>query len=308
MTVNSTGDTTSWDDYDAWGMLLEQRSGNLGQANSRYKFIGKELDQETGYDYFGARCYDARIGRWLSVDPLAEKYWGWSPYAYGADNPAKVIDPNGAGWWDAVRGGFNAAESSIMPSLRVNPSDYQGEDRGDYARGQTSVDVATMVMSADVAVSATGASGLGVVIAPETGLVSLVLVSAPAALVAGGAAIVAANAAGQVVADGRYWGSISVSSGDKVPNDQLNPPSARGNAPTSKQDGAAVEIHHENQSPDGPYKEMTRTEHRGKGNYKKHHDTAKKSEIDREKANSDRREYWKDEWDSGRGGWNQNNE
>jgi RHS repeat-associated protein len=97
MTVNSTGDTTSWDDYDAWGMLLEQRSGNLGQANSRYKFIGKELDQETGYDYFEARYYDARIGKFLSVDPLAGKFPSWSPYAYSFCNPLRFTDPSGMG-------------------------------------------------------------------------------------------------------------------------------------------------------------------------------------------------------------------
>jgi hypothetical protein len=42
-----------------------------------------------------ARYYDARVGRWMSVDPLAEKYPRWSPYHYSQDNPLLRVDPDG---------------------------------------------------------------------------------------------------------------------------------------------------------------------------------------------------------------------
>ena len=54
------------------------------------------LHAETGFSYFGARYYDSDIlTGWLSVDPMADKYPGLSPYAYCAWNPIRVVDPNG---------------------------------------------------------------------------------------------------------------------------------------------------------------------------------------------------------------------
>ncbi|NLT51493.1 MAG: hypothetical protein GXX85_11300 [Ignavibacteria bacterium] len=44
---------------------------------------------------FAGRYYDSETGRWLQVDPMADKYPGWSPYNYCADNPLKNVDPNG---------------------------------------------------------------------------------------------------------------------------------------------------------------------------------------------------------------------
>ena len=60
------------------------------------KFAGKELDEETGYGYFGARCMDHELMTgWLSVDPMADKYPNISPYVYCAWNPIKLVDPDG---------------------------------------------------------------------------------------------------------------------------------------------------------------------------------------------------------------------
>ena len=61
-----------------------------------FTFTGKERDEETGYGYFGARYMDHELmTMWLSVDPMADKYPGISPYAYCAWNPVKYIDPDG---------------------------------------------------------------------------------------------------------------------------------------------------------------------------------------------------------------------
>ncbi|SFG78361.1 RHS repeat-associated core domain-containing protein [Prevotella sp. KH2C16] len=66
-------------------------------STQRYKYNGKELDRMHGLDWYdyGARHFDASIGRWMCVDPLVEKYHGISPYAYCLNNPIRYVDPDG---------------------------------------------------------------------------------------------------------------------------------------------------------------------------------------------------------------------
>lgn len=74
--------------------MIEQHSYS-GDYTNRYKFNGKELDEETGYYYYGARYYNPRLSLWLSVDPMALKFPNWNPYNYTMQNPINLIDPSG---------------------------------------------------------------------------------------------------------------------------------------------------------------------------------------------------------------------
>jgi RHS repeat-associated protein len=78
-----------------FGETMAQQLGS-NYYNSPFKFNGKELDEETGFYYYGARYYDPKISLWLSVDPLAEKRMGLSPYNFVQNNPLNRIDPDGA--------------------------------------------------------------------------------------------------------------------------------------------------------------------------------------------------------------------
>lgn len=92
-------DIKSYTNYYPFGMKMPGRYGNDGDKY-KYGFNGMESDDEmynqegNSYD-FGARMYDSRIGRWLSVDPLSGKYPSLSPYNFVANSPLRFIDPNG---------------------------------------------------------------------------------------------------------------------------------------------------------------------------------------------------------------------
>jgi len=71
------------------------------REKKRQKVNGKELDRMHGldtYDY-GARQYNPVTARWDRVDPLCEKYYSISPYAYCANNPVKYLDIDGREIW-----------------------------------------------------------------------------------------------------------------------------------------------------------------------------------------------------------------
>jgi len=78
---------------------MAAQHSRYGDYSTRYKFNGKEQDQATGFYYYGARYYEPSLSRWLSTDPLAEKYQGFSPYNYTLNNPVRFVDPDGRYPW-----------------------------------------------------------------------------------------------------------------------------------------------------------------------------------------------------------------
>jgi RHS repeat-associated protein len=107
-------------DYYPFGMTMPGRSYNA--HTYRHGFTGheKENDLAEGIYTTEYRLYDARVGRWLSIDPLFEKYVGMSPYNYCMLNPAMMVDPDGKAvetLWDLANVGigiesFNSNVSS----------------------------------------------------------------------------------------------------------------------------------------------------------------------------------------------------
>ena len=92
--VDENGVTEHFDEYYPFGATYVQESA---PNNRRYKYNGKELDRMHGLNLldYGARWYDPLLGRFTTMDPLCEKYYSISPYAYCANNPVNYVDPDG---------------------------------------------------------------------------------------------------------------------------------------------------------------------------------------------------------------------
>lgn len=98
--LDQAGSVKEQNDYYPFG-LRQERSDYALLAGSRFKYNGKE-EQTTGnlgYLDYGARMYDAGLGRWFGADPQAEKHYNQGVYNYCADNPVNHIDIGGRDWF-----------------------------------------------------------------------------------------------------------------------------------------------------------------------------------------------------------------
>ena len=83
--------------YAPYGEIISEYNTHvMGEAFPKYAFNAKELDEETGMYYYEARYYAPPT--FTSRDPLFEKYFWMTPYAYCANNPVKYVDPDGREW------------------------------------------------------------------------------------------------------------------------------------------------------------------------------------------------------------------
>jgi RHS repeat-associated protein len=96
-------------------VFIEERNNKW---NTPYLFNAKELDEETGLYYYGARYYEPRVSVWINPDPLQERHPNMSTYAYVGNNPINAIDPNGM---DSIQ--RNDAVQRAQEYVAKNPGD-----------------------------------------------------------------------------------------------------------------------------------------------------------------------------------------
>ena len=97
--INQSGAVQQVNHYYPFGGLFGE---SLQTSNQPYRYNEKELDRFQGldmYDY-GARHYDAALGRWFTVDPMAESYSSLSLYHFSGNNPIRFVDLNGMSYGD----------------------------------------------------------------------------------------------------------------------------------------------------------------------------------------------------------------
>ena len=91
--TDAKANITQFDAYLPYGeLLVDEHSSN---EDMPYKFNGKELDEETGLYYYGARYMNPMASIWYGMDPLVEKYSNISGFCYVKDNPLKFVDFKG---------------------------------------------------------------------------------------------------------------------------------------------------------------------------------------------------------------------
>ena len=98
--IDEDGNVVQQNDYYPFGAKIV-RDDYADSDDNRSLFSGKESQELldlNAYD-FGARMYDASLGRWNMADPLGEKYVNLSPYNYCVNNPLVYVDPNGQDYW-----------------------------------------------------------------------------------------------------------------------------------------------------------------------------------------------------------------
>ena len=91
--TNLDGEVVQHIEYVPFGEVFIEERNNVW--NTPYLFNAKELDEETGMYYYGARYYDPRLSLWMSTDPLQEAEYDIATYAFSKNNPVIFIDPNG---------------------------------------------------------------------------------------------------------------------------------------------------------------------------------------------------------------------
>ena len=126
--VNASGSIVEQNDYYPFG--TRHPNGLTQLSANRWRFSGKEEQDAAfgiAYSDFGTRLYD-RSAAWTAMDPLAEKYYGYSPYLYCAGDPILIMDPEGTIWYIVNSSGGISEFSPVDEGFDRLFVEQRGED------------------------------------------------------------------------------------------------------------------------------------------------------------------------------------
>ena len=145
------GEVTQHVAYIPYGeVFVEQRNGSW---NTPYLFNAKELDEETGLYYYGARYLDPTHAAWLSVDPMFEKYVGMTPYGYCAGNPVGLVDVDGEDIYmlDEISGRLSLVEKNeeSWDQIRIGTYDHMYGWKADESRKNDALNISKGILNSN---------------------------------------------------------------------------------------------------------------------------------------------------------------
>ena len=192
--VNNNGEVIERNDYHPFGMRWH--AGQLSE--NRYRYNGKETQGFVNVPYsdYGARMYNGEIGRWFTVDLLAENHYSISPYVLCNNNPIRFEDKDGRDWKDKVAGVVIGMLTNIIPSSSLRKS-YTPNDAVDY----------------NIALAVTDARALIAGNAMSEGGEVAVVAGAGITVAAGAATLATAGVAGEVTVPAMAAGKVITWSG-----------------------------------------------------------------------------------------------
>ncbi|WP_437713623.1 RHS repeat-associated core domain-containing protein [Sorangium sp. So ce448] len=107
--VDGAGLVIGYEEYHPYGTTAYwSAASGIEVSQRRYRYTGKEKDEETGLYYHGARYYAPWLGRWTSADPSGIGADGPNLYAYVRGSPVRLLDPSGkegkeASTWETAK-------------------------------------------------------------------------------------------------------------------------------------------------------------------------------------------------------------
>jgi RHS repeat-associated protein len=135
--LDASGKVISYEEYHPYGSTAFHTADGGAQVSAkRYRYTGKEKDEETGLYYHGARYYAPWLGRWTAVDPIGIT-GGLNLYRYSRDNPIMFSDPGGTAPFASPGSNDYKVGTSTDPELIGYLKGLSPEQRGDFVAGAT---------------------------------------------------------------------------------------------------------------------------------------------------------------------------